>query len=75
MLDLTTAAVLYSVVVAAVFIVAWFYYDRRGHASFQAKRGRTAFHCIRCDRLYAAPAGTELCPCPGCGHRNTRLKF
>jgi hypothetical protein len=75
MFDLTTAAVIYSLVVAAVFIGAWFYYDRRDHASFQAGRGKTAFHCIRCDRLYAAPVGTELCPCPGCGHRNTRLKF
>ena len=75
MLDLTTASVIYSLIVAAVFIGAWFYYDRRDHASCHAGRGRTAFHCIRCDRLYAAPAGAGLCPCPGCGHRNTRLKF
>lgn len=75
MLDPTTAAVIYSLIVAGVFIGAWLYYDRRDHASFQAGRGKTAFHCTRCDRLYNAPAGTEPCPCPGCGHRNTRLKF
>jgi hypothetical protein len=75
MFEPTTAAVIYSLLVAVVFIGAWFYYDRRDHASFQAGRRKTAFHCIRCDRLYAAPAGTEMCICPACGHENARLKF
>ena len=75
MFDLTTAAVIYCVIVAVVVIGVWIYYDRRDHAGFQAGRGRTAFHCIRCDRLYDAPAGTEICPCPRCGHSNSRLRF
>jgi hypothetical protein len=75
MFEPTTAAVIYSLLVAVVFIGVWFYYDRRDHASFQAGRRKTAFHCIRCDRLYAAPAGTETCACPACGHENARLKF
>jgi DNA-directed RNA polymerase subunit RPC12/RpoP len=33
------------------------------------------FHCIRCDALYTAPTGTELCRCPKCGHQNGRLRF
>lgn len=75
MFDLPTAAVIYCAILAAVFLGAWVYYDRRDHAGIQAGRGRAAFHCIRCDRLYDAPTGIEVAPCPGCGHRNPRLKF
>jgi hypothetical protein len=75
MFDLPTAAVIYCVLVAVAFIAAWVYYDRRDHAAFQAGRGRTALHCIRCNRLYDAPTGTEVAACPDCGHRNARLKF
>lgn len=73
--DLTTAVVLYSVLVAAVFISLWLWYDRRDHRRFERERRKTTFHCIRCDTLYTAPAGTELSKCPKCGHENTRLKF
>jgi Zn finger protein HypA/HybF involved in hydrogenase expression len=51
------------------------FYDHREHAWFERERRKTTFHCIRCDRLYAAPAGLELCPCPRCGHQNSRLRF
>ncbi|MSU69538.1 MAG: hydrogenase nickel incorporation protein HypA [Opitutaceae bacterium] len=75
MFDLTTGVVVYCLLVAAVFLGLWFYYDRREHARFELERRKTSFHCIRCDRLYTAPAGAQLCPCPRCGHENTRLKF
>ena len=39
------------------------------------ERRRTTFHCIRCDALYTASAGTELYKCPKCGHENSRLRF
>jgi hypothetical protein len=75
MFDLTTGVVIYSLLVAAVFLGLWFYYDRRDHLRFERERRKTTFHCIRCDRLYTAASGAELCKCPRCGFENTRLKF
>lgn len=75
MLDLATAALIYCLLVALVFVALWAYYDRRDHAGFEPDRRRVAFHCIRCDRLYSARAGTQLAHCPRCGHENARLKF
>ncbi|HZP60901.1 MAG TPA: hydrogenase nickel incorporation protein HypA [Opitutaceae bacterium] len=75
MLALPTAVVFYCLVVAAVFLGLWFYYDRRDHVRFEGERRKTTFHCIRCGRLYTASAGGELCKCPQCGHENSRLKF
>lgn len=75
MFDLTAAAVLYCAIIAIVFMVLWLWYDRRDHQRFEGDRRRTTFHCIRCDHLYAAPAGTEVQRCPKCGHENGRLKF
>jgi hypothetical protein len=63
------------VLVTAAFLALWIYYDRRDWRRFERERRKTAFHCIRCDALYAAPAGTELGRCPRCGHDNARLKF
>ena len=75
MFDFTTAVVIYCVLVGMVFLGLWFWYDRRDHRRFEAERRRTTFSCIRCDTLYTAPTGTELSPCPKCGHENTRLRF
>jgi hypothetical protein len=75
MFDLTTAVVIYCVLVAAVFVVMWLWYDRRDHRRFELERRKTTFHCIRCDALYTAPTGVELCRCPRCGHENARLRF
>lgn len=75
MFDLTTGTVLYCVILAVGFLVLWLYYDRRDHLRFELERRKTTFHCIRCDQLYTAPPGAELCKCPRCGHENTRLRF
>jgi len=75
MFDLTTGAVVYCLLVAATFLSLWLYYDRREHTRFELERRKTVFHCIRCDQLYTAPAGTELSKCPRCSHENVRLKF
>lgn len=75
MFELSTAAVVYCVLVAAVFFGLWLYYDRRDHRHFELERRKVTFHCIRCDTLYAAPTGTELHRCPKCGHENVRLRF
>jgi len=75
MTGLPIAAVIYCTLVGAVFLGLWLYYDRREHARFELQRRKTTFHCIRCDHLYPAPAGTELCKCPRCGHENARLRF
>jgi hypothetical protein len=75
MFELPVATVVYCLLVAGVFLGLWLYYDRRDHQRFETERRKAAFHCIRCNRLYVAPAGTELCACPGCGHENGRLRF
>ena len=75
MLALPAAVVVYCALVAVVFLALWLWYDRRDHARFEGQRRKTTFHCIRCDRLYAEPGGRELCPCPRCGHENSRLRF
>ena len=75
MLDFGTAVVIFCVVVAALFLSLWLWYDRRDHRRFELERRKTTFHCIRCDALYTAPGGTELAKCPKCGHENSRLKF
>ncbi len=75
MFDFTTATILYCVLVAAVFGGGWLWYDRRDNRRYESQRGRTTFHCIRCDALYSAPSGTEVSKCPKCGHPNARLKF
>ncbi len=75
MFDLTVATVVYGLLVAALFLGLWLYYDRRDHRRFERERRKTTFHCIRCDHLYTARASVELSPCPRCGHENARLKF
>jgi hypothetical protein len=75
MFEFPVATLVYCIVVALAFLTLWLYYDRRDHRRFEGERRRTTFHCIRCDRLYTAAAGTELCTCPRCGHQNARLRF
>ena len=75
MFDLTTATVIYSLLVAAFFLGLWIYYDRRDHARFEAERRRRIFHCVRCDRVYAARGQILEADCPHCGHRNGHLRF
>lgn len=73
--ELTFATVAYCLIVAAIFLGIWLYYDRRDHRRFELERRKATFHCIRCDALYVAPAETAVCKCPRCGHENTRLRF
>ena len=75
MFEFSAAAVIYCVLVAAVFLSLWLFYDRRDNLRFDRERRRTTFHCIRCDRLYTARSGSDLCRCPRCGHENSRLRF
>lgn len=74
-MDLTAVAVAFCTIVGLVFLGLWLWYDRRDHQRFELQRGRTTFHCIRCDHLYTAPPGTAVCHCPKCGHENARLRF
>ena len=75
MFDLTTAGVVYCTLVGVVFAGLWLWYDRRADRRFELERRRTTFHCIRCDALYSAPSGSDVCPCPRCKHENARLRF
>lgn len=73
--ELTILVVAYCAAVGLVFLGLWLWYDRRDHQRFELERRKTTFHCIRCDALYTAPVGVELCACPKCGHENSRLRF
>jgi hypothetical protein len=75
MFELPIAAVIYCLLVGAVFSVLWLCYDRRDHLNFEVELRRSAFHCIRCDSIYSGTAGAALCRCPRCGHENSRLRF
>lgn len=73
--DYTLDVIIYGLLILGVFGFMWVYYDRRDGSFYDAERRKITFHCIRCDRLYTEKAGTEIAPCPKCGHQNTRLKF
>lgn len=74
-MDLQTATVVYCLLVAAVFLGLWRYYDRRDHARFEQERRHAAFHCVRCGHIHAVQGDHETAVCPRCGHENARLKF
>lgn len=74
MFELTTAVVAYCGLVAALYLGLWLYYDRRDRARFEGVRRKHAFHCVRCNHLYAASVG-HTSACPRCGYENERLRF
>lgn len=74
-MDLVTATVIYSFVVAATFMGLWIYYDRRDHARFEAERRHVSFQCVRCSHLYAVQGEHASSTCPRCGQANDRLQF
>lgn len=75
MIDLTTAAVVYCLGLAAFFLGLWIYYDRRDHARFEAEKRKTIFHCVRCAHVYSTRGRMDAAVCPRCGHENGRLRF
>ena len=75
MLDFTSATVVWCALVGGLFLGLWIYHDRRDYGLYEKARRRRAFHCIRCDALYAITGGGELGRCPKCGHENSRLRF
>lgn len=74
-MDLATATVVYCLLVAALFLGLWMFYDRRDHALFEHARRKSTFMCSRCFHLYAASGQPDSCECPRCGHGNARLRF
>ena len=74
-IPLSIAAVIYIGTACTVTFGLWFYYDRRDKHLYDLERRKVNFHCIRCDKLYTAKAGTELCECPRCHFQNQRLTF
>ncbi len=73
--NLSFGALIYTVSAIVLIFGLWIYYDVRDRKLIDAKRRRVVFHCIRCDKLYSAPEGTEVCKCPRCGFENSRLRF
>lgn len=74
-MDLVLATVVYSCLVAVVFLGLWIYYDRRDHARFEAERRHVSFHCAHCGHLYAIQGEQTRSTCPKCGQENDRLRF
>lgn len=75
MLELTTAAVGFCMLVAVLYLGLWIYYDRRDRSRFEAARRKHAFHCVRCNSVYASAQGSDVVACPHCGRENVRLRF
>lgn len=73
--NLSVGALIYTVSAIVLIFGLWIYYDVRDRKLIDAKRRRVVFHCIRCDKLYSAPEGTEVCKCPRCRFENSRLRF
>lgn len=74
-MGLKIAAFIYCLLVAALFLGLWLYYDRRDHARFEGERRRTTFRCGRCNHLYVVRGEVQDGTCPRCGQENSRLKF
>ena len=74
-ISLSLGAVIYLLSACVLVFGLWLYYDRRDRSLYELQRRRTIFHCIKCDKLYTAQAGTETCACPRCAFRNARLTF
>ena len=72
---LNISALIYCLIVAAVFLGMWLYYDHRDHARFEIERRKTTFRCQHCEHLYAAQGVLDFAVCPRCGKENARLKF
>lgn len=73
--NLSIGALIYTFGAIVLIFSLWLYYDVRDRKLIDAKRRRVVFHCIRCDKLYSASEGTEVCPCPRCRFENARLRF
>ena len=73
--SLSVGALIYTLSASALVIGLWYFYDLRDRGLYESERRKTIFHCIRCNKLYAAKAGMETCPCPRCSFRNERLRF
>lgn len=73
--SLSFGALIYTFSAFALVLGLWFYHDLRDRGFYDRERRKAIFHCIRCDRLYAAKAGTETCQCPACSFRNSRLRY
>ena len=74
-MDLATVTVVYCLLVAALFLGLWMFYDRRDHALFEHARRKSTFMCLRCHHLYGASGQPDACRCPRCGYENSRLRF
>ncbi|MBW8782012.1 MAG: hydrogenase nickel incorporation protein HypA [Verrucomicrobia bacterium] len=72
---LQVVALVYCLILAALFLGIWLYYDHRDHARFEIERRKTTFRCARCGKLYAAQGVLDLGTCPHCGQENARLQF
>jgi hypothetical protein len=74
-MDLAIVTVIFCLLIAALFLSLWMYYDRRDHAFFENERRKSTFLCARCNELYAAAGRPDSYECPNCGHVNGKLSF
>lgn len=74
-MGLQIASLIYCLLVAALFLGLWLYYDHRDHARFEGERRRTTFRCARCNHLYVLRGEIQAGTCPKCAQENSRLKF
>ncbi len=73
-----TISVFFAVVVSAAMLilgVSAVAVSRRQRKSYEFLARTETFHCLRCDSVYTAAAGSDSQPCPKCGYKNSKLKF
>lgn len=57
--------------------ILWFVYEKMDRSSFDARRKRRVFHCVRCGHLFTVRKKdvAEGVACPKCGYKNYELSF
>jgi len=73
-----TLAAFFSAVISAVLLLVGavsLLVSRRQKKAYEFLAKTETFHCLRCDSVYTAPAGSDSVECPKCGYKNSRLKF
>lgn len=69
--------VLYTGSALVAVAVLWLLYERQDRKSFDARRKRRVFHCIRCGHLFTVrkQSVTQGVDCPECSYKNYELSF
>jgi Zn finger protein HypA/HybF involved in hydrogenase expression len=72
-LRIADALTVYFILVLAVVLGVWIYYNIRRRAWLPTPTKKIIYRCAQCQHFYVGAGGTESCP--QCGHENEQLQF